>query len=54
MMLYRKLETPDGEYIDREGKCYTLQIVHATNIPRPFHPFESLEDCLAAWGLEPL
>lgn len=53
-MLYRKLQSPDGVYVDKDGILYTLQIVHATNKELEFTPFSSLEECLHAWGLTPL
>lgn len=51
-MLYRLLPDPEGTYLNPAGARVTLQAVRWSNHAEQFTAFDTLEACLAAWGLE--
>lgn len=51
-MLYRLLPDPEGAYLTPAGARVTLQAVRWSNHAEEFTAFETLADCLAAWGLD--
>lgn len=55
MMYFKKWPDPMGDYVDAEGKRFSLALARrvrsAAGVNVGYVPFASLEDALAAWGL---
>lgn len=51
-MLYSKIEEETGGYLARDGKRYDVQeALSVRPITDDWHWFNSMDECLEAWGL---
>lgn len=50
-MMCRKTEDASGEYTDKSGKRYILEICRRVRPSAGWTEFDSPEQCLLAWGL---
>ena len=56
MMYFRKIADPAGDYVAADGSRYSVSVARrvrsSAGINIGYEPFHSLQDTLAAWGLE--
>lgn len=50
-MYFRKEEDADGVYLSKDGVRFSLQQARRVRPAAGWTVFETLEDCLTAWGL---